>query len=112
MRIRCLKEVQILIDGARLVTKQPLEDMLQVFHQCSMWTRFPHQILLGGVAVVVVDYVIIGPLDHGALLWSLSVSLRPGRFSPICASTPTFFLCSGFSPYFISSAKPLAPMII
>src|ERR1700704_3645100 len=69
--IRSLKEVEILIDRAPLITKQPLEHMLKIFHQYAMWTRFPHQILLGGVAVVVVVdyfYVIIGPLDHGALL--------------------------------------------
>src|SRR6185437_2525073 len=93
MLISSLKEVEILIDGTSLMTEQPFEYMLQVIHQCAMWTRFPHQVLLGGVAVVVVmNYVIIGPLDHGALLLYLSVSLRPGRSSPNLRLDPYLLL--------------------
>src|SRR5258706_277992 len=101
---------------AHHAANQPFEYMLKIFHQRGMWTRFPHQILLGGVAVVVVVvdyiYVIIGPLDHGALLLCLSVCFSASRsLSPICASTPTLLLLKWLLSALNTVEKPLVSMI-
>src|SRR5260221_10693745 len=65
--IRTLEEVEILINGAGLCPKEPLQHVLEVVYQLGVRQRFPHQVLLGGVGIVVVNYLIFD-LIHDSLL--------------------------------------------
>src|SRR5579871_2051714 len=70
---------------------------------CMGW-RFPHEILLGGVAVIVVivGYLIARWLDHGLLLVCLPIAFAPGTLYPgcfpHCAPSPNFSLAGRFVP--------------
>src|SRR5436305_7744661 len=63
-----LVKVEILTDGAGVLMEQPAQDLSQILNQVRMGHGFPHQVLLGGVQVVVVGYLVFYVLCHDMLL--------------------------------------------
>src|SRR5579883_513151 len=80
-----LIEVEILINGAHLVTEQPEKDGFEIVNQLGMPGGFPHQILLGGVIIVVVSHLVADLSCHCLLLSGrkqrLTCSTLPRRFA-------------------------------
>src|SRR5437588_8487449 len=56
-RVSRLVEVEIIIDSTGLPPEDPVENRLEIVDESGMPRGFPHQILLGGVSVVVVLYL-------------------------------------------------------
>src|SRR5258708_7347430 len=63
-----LIEIEVPVDCASLPTKEPCEHLHEVVHERGMDRRFPHQVLLGGVEIVVVGYLVFNVPGHRALL--------------------------------------------
>ena len=78
-RIGRLIEVEVFIDGTDLPTKEPGEHLYEIVHELGVNRGFPHQILLGGVEIVVVCYLVFNLFGHGTLPSWVRVLAFPDR---------------------------------
>src|ERR1051326_6510112 len=62
--VSSLIEVEVIINSAESVVKQPAQYCEQIVHQVGMEGRFPHQVLLGGMGIVVVFYLVFNLPGH------------------------------------------------
>src|SRR6266446_3032290 len=77
-----LVKVQVLIDGTALSMKEPCEYGHQVTNKRGMVGRFPHQVLLGGVGIVVVCYLVFYLLSHAVFLSRVYTGRLPRSSRP------------------------------
>src|SRR5579884_1988861 len=87
MIFKGLIEIEIFVNGAHLVAEQPEKDGFEIVDQFGMPGGFPHQILLGGVIIVVVSHLVADLSCHCVLLSGckqrLTCSTLPRRFAPL-----------------------------
>src|SRR5947209_15835838 len=68
LRIARLIKVEVLMNGTRLPLKEPGEYLYQIAHQSGMDGCFPHQILPGGVEIIVINHLVLNMFRHDLLL--------------------------------------------